>query len=104
MERLMAIIWSGDDYVAGSGHLNRGAAGGEISCATRKETDPPQVELKADSGSGDWSTPAVIVGTITSGGQFCHCWYDGRYVWVTNGTTFIKRSSDYGKAGTWENY
>jgi hypothetical protein len=43
----------------------------------------------------------VFVGTISSG-KGCHTWYDGRYVWVTNGIDFIRHSTKYGVAGSWE--
>lgn len=79
-----------------NGHISAGAGGGLVSCAN---TNTGNVWWRFDNGTGTWST-VIQVGTVTTGGKACHTWYDGKYVWVTNGTTTIFRSTDYGK--TWE--
>lgn len=84
----MAIVW-GDDYKIA--HISRGAGGGQITVATKNDV----VYFKRNTDDG-WIVAPVEVGTIESGGRACHTWYDGKYVWVTNGTTHIWRSSDYG--------
>jgi len=94
-------VWPDDgrDYVTGSAHLNAGAAGGEITCITERGG---QVYFKHDDGAGGWSMEPVPVGVIETGGKACHVHYTGRFVKITNGTTFNYRSAKYGKADTWE--
>jgi hypothetical protein len=97
----MANAWTGDYF---NGHVARGAGNGFISCAGVENALNPNntdIYFKSDTGDGLWAMEPVFVGTISSG-KGCHTWYDGRYVWVTNGIDFIMRSTKYGVAGSWE--
>ena len=82
-----------------SGHVSRGAGNGLISCATRDTL----VYWKHTTGDGTWSEPVIVTSLIGGDSEQFHTWYDGQYVWVTNGAK-IWRSRGYGVQFSWVSY
>ena len=89
---MSTTIWTADYSY---GYISRGAGGGLISVAV---DDAGAVWFKSQSDPAEaWAGTPVQVASNEKIPHQCH--YDGRYVWVTDGS-LIWRSADYGQ--TWE--
>jgi len=93
----MANPWAGEYE---NGDIAPGIGGGEISCATKKETR--EVYFRADKGDQTWGTEPVLAGTVPEGSNTaCRVHLRGQYVVVWNGQDWGRKSAAYGAAGSW---
>jgi len=98
----MSTPWDGATYQ--NGDIADGVGGGEIACATKKDTS--EIWWRYDVGGNTWDTAPVLAGTVPDGSsKSCHTHLDkeGNAV-ITNGIDWSRKSSAYGKAGSWEEF